>query len=496
MKKKIICWLEDDLTCYFIAHHIQKKLDCELYAIIDITDKPKKFFEKQNLVKFKQIWFFHDFIKNTKKNPDTTYLKSIEEKYGIDLWKLAINERIFYRFFDFHKFSSDEILNICEQSCRLFEDVIKKVNPDNVISMDTKFHHSEIFYEMCLKLDIKFYMPSYPNIGFRGIISQKFNVPDNINELSKTNPQNRSFIELQQYIKKMSIRDQRQEFDDIHGGSKKEKIKAGIDFFIKSNNSNEKSHYSYYGRTKTKVLLHTIHTEIETRKRKKFIDMNLKKDIPKNQPYVYYPLGVDMEKSTLIQSPLFTNQIEIICQIAKSIPIEYKLFVKEHQGQIARGWRSKEEYEEISGIPNVELLHPDIKGEEILQNCDLVVTVGGTTGFEAAVYGKPSIVFSDVYYSVLPSVTRVEKIHELPKIIRNALKIKVNNNDVDRYLTFYQNNSFSYNYDGFTMKVLNYFYRAGNLVDVEITEEQIKDFMKKNDKDIQILVSEFVKKLQ
>ena len=203
-----------------------------------------------------------------------------------------------------------------------------------------------------------------------------------------------------------------------------------------------------------------------------------------------------MEKSTLIQSPLFTNQIEIIRQIAKSIPIEYKLFVKEHQGQIARGWRSEEEYEEISGIPNVELLHPDINGEEILQNCDLVVTVGGTTGFEAAVYGKPSIVFSDVNYSVLPSVTRVEKIHELPRMIRNALKIKVNNNDVDRYLIFYQNNSFSYNYDQFSMKVLNHFYRAGNLVDVEITEEQIKDFMKKNDKDIQILVSEYMKKLQ
>jgi len=100
MTLKILFWLEDDLTCYFIAYHIQKKLDCELYAIIDITDKPKKFFEKQNLVKFKQIWFFHDFIKNTKKrNPDTAYLKSIEEKYGIDLWKLAINDRIFYRFF-------------------------------------------------------------------------------------------------------------------------------------------------------------------------------------------------------------------------------------------------------------------------------------------------------------------------------------------------------------------------------------------------------------
>ena len=54
---------------------------------------------------------------------------------------------------------------------------------------------------MCLKLGIKFLMPSYPNIGYRAIISQIYNVPDNFDELSTTNSQNRSFEELQQYVK-------------------------------------------------------------------------------------------------------------------------------------------------------------------------------------------------------------------------------------------------------------------------------------------------------
>ena len=52
------------------------------------------------------------------------YLTKFEEKYNIDLWKLAINERLFYRFFNFHKFTQDEILSIDEDACRLFELVL------------------------------------------------------------------------------------------------------------------------------------------------------------------------------------------------------------------------------------------------------------------------------------------------------------------------------------------------------------------------------------
>ena len=95
MVKKILFWLSADLTYFFLAYHFQKIPNCEIYAIIDITDKPKKFFENQKLVNFKKIWFFHDNIKDTKNRiPDLEYLKSFEEEYNIDLWKLAINARV------------------------------------------------------------------------------------------------------------------------------------------------------------------------------------------------------------------------------------------------------------------------------------------------------------------------------------------------------------------------------------------------------------------
>ena len=63
MKDKIIVWLGSDLTHYCLAYYLQQKFDCDLYAIVDVTNKPKRFFQEQQLVKFKKIWFFHDHIK-------------------------------------------------------------------------------------------------------------------------------------------------------------------------------------------------------------------------------------------------------------------------------------------------------------------------------------------------------------------------------------------------------------------------------------------------
>ena len=102
-KDKILVWIGAEFVHYFLTHSLQKKLDAEYYAIIDITNKPKKFFEEQKFVDFKKVWFYHDEIRiKDHEQVDLDYLKKFEEMYDINLWKLAINERIFYRFYNFY----------------------------------------------------------------------------------------------------------------------------------------------------------------------------------------------------------------------------------------------------------------------------------------------------------------------------------------------------------------------------------------------------------
>ena len=93
MSSKILFWISGALTTFCIANSLQKKTHSDFYAIIDTYDKPKSFFQNQQIVKFQKKWFYHDYFQNLDK-PDLEYLSEFEKKYDVNLWELVINERI------------------------------------------------------------------------------------------------------------------------------------------------------------------------------------------------------------------------------------------------------------------------------------------------------------------------------------------------------------------------------------------------------------------
>ena len=156
MEKKILFWIDTDFTYFGLAYYLQKKINADFFAIIDITNKTKNFFKSQKLVNFKEIWFYFDHITKKQVKPDYNYLSTFEKKYDLNLWELATNERIFYRFNHFYKFSTEEILLILEQECRLFEKILHNVKPNFFITKETNQHKDEILYRMCKKIGVKF----------------------------------------------------------------------------------------------------------------------------------------------------------------------------------------------------------------------------------------------------------------------------------------------------------------------------------------------------
>ena len=102
---KIIFWNQGEFFSFLLANSLQKKINGEFYEILDIPDRQKPFFQKQRIVDFKKIWFFHDSISKPGKKVDMEYLNSFEEKYKINLWLLALNERLFNEHNEFYKFS-------------------------------------------------------------------------------------------------------------------------------------------------------------------------------------------------------------------------------------------------------------------------------------------------------------------------------------------------------------------------------------------------------
>jgi len=493
LTEKIIFWNDGSFTAFLLANSLRKKINGEFYAIFNVTDRQKPFYQKQKLVDFKKVWFFHDAITKSRKKVDVEFLTSFEEKYNINLWLLALNERLFYEYNEFHKFSREEILSILEDECKFFEKILE-INPKFLITLNTTFHHHELFYQMCKATGVKALVLNQSVFGYKCVISEQPHMFDDKRTIEELEASNMNFDDLEKYWKKFELRKQSDQHAESLRKSKTEKIKAGS-IFLTSPNTTSKNNYGYYGHTKLKALTNYFTGILKKNFRSNYMDKNFLYQIDYSTPFVYFPLQVMPERTILISSPFNTNQIEVIRHISKSLPIGYRLCVKEHPYQVTREWRKTSFYDEILSIPNVQLLHHSIKTEDVMKKCSLVITINGASGLEAAIHKKPSILFSDFSYSILPSVYQLKSIDELPTAIRQSLDKKVNPNDVAKYLNLLEANSFDFDLIGFDLDYHNYFYHGGHLIDTDIPEEKAKQFIKKHESSFDTLSDEFIKKI-
>ena len=204
MKKNIVFWINSAGLFFGVAYFLQKNTNLNLYAICDVEDKQKSFFTQQKLVDFKQTYFFHDCVKKDKTRINYEYLRSFEQKYGIDLWKLAINDRWFYLYNDFYKFTAEEISSILEQECRFYEEFLENVKPDYLICMDPSTHHHRILYEMCRNKGIKVLLLTWAKgMGNKMMIAQDATKLDNF-DFNKIKSSGKSHKELIDFINSLT----------------------------------------------------------------------------------------------------------------------------------------------------------------------------------------------------------------------------------------------------------------------------------------------------
>ena len=491
MPKKILFWFGADFTHFCLSHYLQKEIDAEFFAIIDITNKPKSFFKHQDLVDIKKQWFFHDHIHPNTKQPDLNYLREIEKKYDLNIWKLALNERLFYRFYNFHKFTSNEILSIDEQACKLFEKILDEVKPDFFITKQPALHHLELFYQICRARGIKVLMLNNSNFGNTSIIVEDISKFDGSLTINDFESDNRTFDELQKSIKDLKENLKTTLFKKT---KKSSFIKSALRLLI-SNDKNVLTNYNYFGRTKFKIFSYEMKYRLNSYFRKKFIDKKLVTKPDLNTKFIYFPLSLEMERSTLIDAPFYTNDIEVVRSIAKSIPVDQILYVKEHPSAFLRGWRKISEYKEILDIPNVVLIHPDFSSEQLYKHTSLVITIGGSAGFEGALYGKPSIIFNELRYSILPCVYRLKSIEELPNAISNSINTKVDVNDVNKFIKLLEHVTIDFNWLEAYTEFEKLFYNDATSRDTNIPIQEMKKFLEKNKVKLEKLALEHIKKM-
>lgn len=493
----LLLWIDNGFLTFGIAKFLQEQ-NYNIYAVIDTNESLKNFFQNQRLVKIHKTWYFYDHI--TSSQYELAYLKQIEEKYKIRLWDIAYTDRLFYTKYNaYYKFTSKEILSLLDSSSRFFEKIIEEIKPRCIIMTAATQYYQYLLCKICQSKKIPTLTLEPLRFGNRnmivnGTIYDKTNIPISPNAKQRSPDEIHNFLKSnkpgQFYLVEKAHRNYR--------SSKIDKLKA-IFQFIMTNKKSDPHQYKHFGRSKSNVLLKgtaRIHL-LKKKKRESFIK-KFPTEIETNLPFVYFPLHFEPERVLLMGAPFHTDQISIITNIAKSLPIGYKLLVKEHPVMETQGWRPISFYEQIMDLPNVQLIHPSVSSEEIIKKSSLVITIRGTTSLEATFFGKPSIVIKpDMGYNTIKSITILENIEKLPDAINDALQKKVVSSELNNYIDFLEKNSFEFPNEKYYYEVANRFkFNVGYLKEVEINEKVMKEFLDDLNATFELLSKEYLKKLK
>ena len=146
------------------------------------------------------------------------------------------------------------------------------------------------------------------------------------------------------------------------------------------------------------------------------------------EKYILYPLHFQPEAATLIYGKWYNNQLHLLENLVRSLPVGYKLYVKEHS--YGYGNRSLKFCKEIRKYANVRLITPHVNSLELIEKASLIVTITGTPGWESLMFQKPPLIFGNIFYDIFDCAHKVEKIEDLPEMIRNLLDQKINHEEI------------------------------------------------------------------
>ena len=488
-KETMLVWLDFGPYPYLHLGIISKLSELERFDFIGIITRKQdmSFFEKQKIIKFKKLIYYPDCYIN-KSTYNMNNLKNIEDKFDLNIWLNIFSDRSFSKFWtDFHKFTREEILIIIEKSLSFFVNILEKEKPKMILMQTPGENVSGVLlYELARKMDIQTFMIN--DIHYKNHIHISNNTKNSeiSNEIKKIG---NNFEESLEIYDKRFIHNHSNDNVKIISGydpgikSFSQKIKH----YIKRLSNNLEPIYLNVGKTKYNLMKYRLHSSFEVKKRQKFLDNYTEKTI-KNENFLYFPLQSEPEASILMNTPFYTNQINLVETIAKSIPINYVLYVKEHPFQKHKLWRSIDDYKKIKNIPNVRFLHPSVNAQEVLEKSKGVITISGATGFEALFYHIPIIMFGDEYYDKLSMVTKIETFDELSYKIKNTLSnFEFNGKELSMFVKVLKEFALPVQYysilkDGVLISAIQ-----RNENNFELTNLEFKKFLKKWEEEFTLL---------
>ena len=109
--------------------------------------------------------------------------------------------------------------------------------------------------------------------------------------------------------------------------------------------------------------------------------------------FVLFTLHKQPEHTIDVEGCRFVNQYETVRALARALPTNIRLYVKEHPNCL--GDRSPKSLQKIKALPGVRLIDPFVDSHDLVRKAECVVTISGTIAIEAALNGKRTLVLTD-----------------------------------------------------------------------------------------------------
>lgn len=153
------------------------------------------------------------------------------------------------------------------------------------------------------------------------------------------------------------------------------------------------------------------------------------------EKYYLFTLHYQPEASTLVCAQKYEKQLFVIDNIAKSIPSNTILYVKEHYAVL--GHRDLNFYKELQHYPNVRLIDPFVDIHSLIKNCLATIVLTSTTGFEAILHRKKVFVLGEIFYDFFENAEKISDIYIEYEKLRN-IEINAEDEAIIRFICAYK----------------------------------------------------------
>lgn len=133
----------------------------------------------------------------------------------------------------------------------------------------------------------------------------------------------------------------------------------------------------------------------------------------------YFPMHVQPESSIDVMGSYFSDQLKLIKDIRRALPVDTTLLIKEHPNFLDMS--NYNFFKKVKLIPGIKLVRYDVSTFDVLRRSDIVFTVSGTTAYQAGLLGIPAITFCPMFFEGLSSVHSCTNIIALRPLVYELL---------------------------------------------------------------------------